>query len=251
MLIKFVTDYPAVYISKIKSLVVADIQIGLEHELYEHGIVIQPQAEKFAQQLKNLIKISQAKQLIILGDLKHEVPGISLRETRHIPNFFDSVLNSAKIILCKGNHDTQLEGLIPGSVKVYDGKGFRIGKYGFFHGHAWPLKKIMQCNYLFMGHLQPGIEFQDKFGYRIIEQVWAKGKMDKEKIKKKYKIQKTGNLEVTIVPSFNPLLGCAVINKMSPEEYSGPFLKNSVINLKEAEIFLLDGTALGRLKDFK
>lgn len=250
MSIKFVTDYPAAYVSEIKSLVVADVQIGLEHELYEHGIMIQPQAIKFANVVNKLLKITKAKQLIVLGDLKHKVPGISMREMKHVPIFFENIATK-KIILCKGNHDTDLEGLIPDNLKVYDSDGFHIGKYGFFHGHAWPSEKTLSCNHLFMGHLQPGIEFSDKFGHRLIEQVWVKTKLDVEKIKKRFEIKQTGKLETIILPAFNPLLGCAILNKMVPADYEGPFLKNSVINLKESEIYLLDGTLLGKLKEIR
>ena len=35
MSIKFVTEYPALFITETKTLVIADDQIGLEHELYK------------------------------------------------------------------------------------------------------------------------------------------------------------------------------------------------------------------------
>src|SRR5437867_4156312 len=164
MPVKFITDHPAAYIAELRTLVVSDIQIGLEHELYQQGIVIQPQAEKFAELLNKLAKRTKAKKLVILGDLKHKVPGISFRETGQVPKFFEKI-SLKKIILCKGNHDTELEALIPNYVKVYGSQGCHIGKYGFFHGHAWPSKRIMQCDFLFMGHFQPGIEFRDNFGH--------------------------------------------------------------------------------------
>ena len=250
MPVKFITDYPAAYIPEIKTLVVTDIQIGLEHELYKQGIVIQPQAEKFVGLLNKLIKLTRAKQLVILGDLKHKVPGISLRETSQLPKFFEKI-SLKKIILCKGNHDTDFEDLIPNYVKIYGSIGCRIKNYGFFHGHGWPSKRIMECDFLFMGHLQPGIEFQDNFGHRLIEQIWIKTEMNVEKIKIKYGLQRTGKLELTIVPAFNPLLGCAIINKLLPEDYVGPFFQNHIIDLKESHIYLLDGTHIGQLKDFK
>jgi putative SbcD/Mre11-related phosphoesterase len=251
MTIRFLADYPAAFITEKKILVVAELHIGLEHELYKRGIIIQPQAEKFFQIISKLLKETDAKTLVIIGDLKHEVPGISLREIQEIPKFLSALAKITKVIFCKGNHDTQMEGLIPEKIKVYESGGCKIGKYGFFHGHAWPAKELVQCDFLFMAHLQPGIEFRDKFGHRLVEQVWVRGKFDKLLVKKKYKVKSVGELNVIIMPAFNPLVGCAVINSMLPEDYMGPFIQKKVLDLKESKIYLLDGTYLGLLKNFK
>src|SRR4030042_803374 len=122
--------------------------------------------KKFKKTLDELIDQTRAKTLVILGDLKHAVPGISLREERQIPKLFENLVEKVKVILCNGNYDTELKGLLPEKVKIYGSRGFRTGKYGFFQGHAWPAKNLMKCDYLFMGHLQPAVEFVDKLGYR-------------------------------------------------------------------------------------
>ncbi len=252
MSIRFVTDYPAAFISEEKILVIADVQIGLEHELYKKGIFIQPQVDKFLKTLDHLIKTTRAKTLVILGDLKHKVPGISLRETRQLPRFFEHLSKKKiKIVFVKGNHDTDLEGIIPKDVEVYGSQGTRIGKYGFFHGHGWPAKELIECDYLFMGHLQPGIEFRDDFGYRNIEQVWIKGNMNAKLVTKKYKIKSTGKLNLIIVPAFNRLLGSATVNKMDNEDFEGILSNHRIFNMKNSIVFLLDGTELGLLKGIR
>ncbi len=251
MTIKFVTDYPAAFITEKKILVISDLHLGIEHELYEKGIVIHPQSQKFQQILGELIELTKAKTLVILGDLKHEVPGISLREEREIPKLLSYLTERVKVILTKGNHDTDLKGLTPESMQVVDGKGIRIGNYGFFHGHAWPSKKLMQCDYLFMGHLQPSVEFVDDFGYRMVEQVWVKGKLDSETIKKKYKIDKVGKLNIVIAPSFNRLAGSFPVNKILKEQLLGPLLTNKALNLEKSKVYLLDGTYLGLIGKFE
>ncbi len=244
MAIKFITGYPAAFVTDKKILVVADLQIGLEHELYQKGIVIHAQAEKFLKTLLRLIKITKAKKLVIVGDLKHKVPGISLREERELLKFFEPLIREVKVILVKGNHDTGLKGLLPKEVKIYGSRGMKIGKYGFFHGHAWPAKNLTRCDYLFMGHLQPGIEFSDKLGYRTVEQVWLKCELDKEEIKKHYKIKKTGKMELVIIPAFNKLLGSAPVNKMEKRDYIGPFA-NGALDISKSKAYLLDGTFVG------
>lgn len=251
MEIKFLTDYPVLFLPKIKSLVISDLHIGIEHELFKSGIFIQPQAEKFRLLVEKLAELTKAKNLIILGDVKHEVPGISLREERQIPKFFEPLTKKSKIILAKGNHDTELKGLIPEEVKIYGSSGFKIKNYGFFHGHAWPNKLLMKCDYLFMGHIQPAIDFRDKFGYRFLQQVWLRGKLDPKKIREKYKIKKTGKLNIVIFPSFNKLSGSLSINKAVNEQLLGPLLTNKVLDLNNCKAYFLDGTYIGLVKQFR
>jgi len=103
---------------------------------------------------------------------------------------------------------------------------------------------------LIISHTHPTIQFTDKFGYRIIKPVWIKSKIDQEKVKKRYKVKKTGKLEVVIIPAFNDLLGGTPVNvKTTSDELLGPLLKNNFIDMKTAEIYLLDATYLGKLKD--
>lgn len=244
-------DHPALFISEEKILVIADLHIGLEHELYASGIVIPPQAEKFSKLINKLIKATKAKTLVIVGDVKHEVPGISYREMKEIPKLFSSLTEKTKVIVCLGNHDTYLNELAPKEVKIYSSRGFKIGEYGFFHGHAWPSKKLMQCDYLFMSHIHPAMEFRDKLGYRAMEQVWVTGKLDKGLVKRKYKIKKCGKLKTVILPVFNRLLGGVALNSTVEKGLIGPLLANKFLDIQKSKVFLLDGTFLGNVDNLK
>jgi metallophosphoesterase superfamily enzyme len=137
---------------------------------------------------------------------------------------------------------------LPEKVKIYSSRGFKIGEYGFFHGHAWPSKNLMNCNYLFMGHLQPAVEFIDELGYRSVQQVWLKGNLNQELIKKKYKTSKTGKLEIIIVPSFNRLSGSLIVNRNLKKELMGPFLASNILEIDEMSSYILDGTYIGKVK---
>jgi putative SbcD/Mre11-related phosphoesterase len=242
-------NFPAVFLKKRRAIIIADLHLGLEQELQQAGIKIPSQAEKFQNIIEKLINETKAKLLIILGDIKHKVPGISFKEEIAIQKILNNLVERVKIIITVGNHDSQLKEIVPREVKIYSSRGFRVGKYGFFHGHAWPLKELMRCDYLFMGHLHPNIEFRDKFGLRFIEQVWVKTKLDREKIKEKYGIEKTGGLNLFVLPAFNKLLGGLVLNRPEQEEYFGPLLKDKILDLEKAGIYLLDGTFLGNIKN--
>lgn len=249
MAIKFITNHPAAFIPEEKTLVIAELHLGLEHELFKKGITILPQKEKFKEILENLSKMTKAKNLIILGDIKHKVPGMSVREERELPKFLEWLKEKFKVILVKGNHDADLEELVPKGIKVYGSRGFKLGKYGFFHGHAWPSKRLLGCDYLFLAHLHPALEFKDKFGFKNTEQVWVKGKANLEKIREKYNVKKTGKLILVIMPVFNPLLGNVNICKLLESEEPGIISK--LMDMEKSSVYLLDGTFLGCLKDLK
>jgi len=264
MTIRFIANCPALSILEERILVVADLHVGLEHQLYQSGIIIAPQAEKFYKEIDKLIKITQAEKLVIIGDLKHKVPGISFREIREIPKLLEPLAEKTKIFLCHGNHDSDLKGLIPESVEVYDSHGFSIGPYGFFHGHAWPAKELLKCDYLFTAHIHPTVEFVDDFGFRIVEKVWAKGTLDEKILRKKYSIGskrrkgrggefKFGKLETIIFPAFNPIISGMPLNspRRADEGYLGPLMKSGALKPQKMEAYMLDGTHLGKIKTLK
>jgi hypothetical protein len=247
---KFIKNFPALFIEEIKTLVIADLHVGIEYELYKSGIKIPSQVKEMKKTIENLIKQTKAKRFIILGDVKHDVPGVSYQEMKEIPNFMKDLSERIKVDICVGNHDTYIKELSSEEIKIHGSDGFKIKRFGFLHGHAWPSKKLLSCDYLISGHTHPVIQFTDKFGYRIIEPVWIKNRIDKEKIKKIYKVETIGKLEFIIMPAFNHLLGGTPINvKRNNDELLGPLLKNNFVDMDESEIYLLDGTYLGKLKN--
>ncbi|MBI2543076.1 MAG: metallophosphoesterase [Candidatus Aenigmarchaeota archaeon] len=249
MSIKLLTDYPMVFVPDKKILVVSDLHIGIEYNLAQSGIIIHKQIEKFKNIIDKAIDTTKARTLVILGDVKYKVPGSSIQELRDIPKFLEYISTKVKVLIAKGNHDDYLETLVPSGVKLYSSKGFKIGKYGFFHGHAWPGKSLMQCDYLFTGHIQPSIEFKDKLGYRSRQQVWLRGRLDNSIVKKKYKINSAGKLNIIILPAFNTLSGS--LNVASDQNFSGPLMTSKAMNLDNMRAYLLDGTYLGLLKNVK
>lgn len=242
-MIKFVLNKPALLIEKEKILVIADLHLGLEYELYKSGIAIPSQLPRFREDIVRLLRKTKVKKLVILGDLKHKVPGISKREERIISSLIEELKTKVKIYLTLGNHDTSLKSLLSG-IKIFSSRGFVIKNYGFFHGHAWPSKQLINCDYLFMGHIHPQIQFKDEIGYSTTQPVWVKCKLNKEKIKEKYKVKKVGKLNLFVLPAFNPLVGGISLNKKIKEELSGPLFSEKFLDLTTAEIYLLDGTFL-------
>jgi len=251
MPIRFLTDYPTAFITDKKALVIAELHLGLEYQLYKSGVTIPSQGERFRETIEKLIEQTKAKILIIVGDIKHKVPGSTIMEDREIPKLLNSLKEKIKIILVKGNHDDRIEEIIPEGIKVYSSRGFKLGKYGFFHGHAWPSKRLMGCDYLFMGHIHPAIEFRDKFGYRSVLHIWLKGELNKKLVEKKFKIKKTGKLVTIVIPTFNTILGGVAVNKIAKEDVIGPLMKNKIFDSDNSKAYLLDGTYLGNIKNLR
>ena len=249
--IRFITDQPVAFIPEISTIVIAEMHLGLEYELFKSGVFIPAQGPHFEKVIDKIVKITKAKKLVIVGDVKHKVPGSSIREDREIPKMLSNLSKKITTILVKGNHDDRIEEIVPGNVKIHSSRGFRIGRYGFFHGHAWPSKRLFACDYLFMGHVHPAIEFRDTFGFRAIEQVWVKGRLDEEKVKKKFGVRKTGKLNLIILPVFNNLLSGVAMNKLARDELMGPILTSNFLDVKNTNVYLLDGTFLGTMREVK
>ncbi len=218
-------------------LVIADLHIGFESEIYKSGISIPSQIKNIEKEIKKLIRQTRIKHLIILGDLKHQVPGTSYQEMREIPEFLHNLSEKVKVTVVRGNHDADLEKIT--DVEITSSKGIKIGKYGFVHGHAWFSKKLLDCEYLIMAHVHPAVEFNPN----MKEHCWIRCKPDIKKIEKKFK-KKCRIKEVIIMPAFNPLIGGIAFNS---EEFEpmGPIM--NVIHWKKGKVYLLDGTYLGEL----
>jgi len=247
-MLKFIKNHAALFIEEERVLVITDLHIGVVHELSKSGIKIPSQLSMMERETENLIKKTGAKELIILGDIKHTVPGIGFYEKREVLDFLERVSSLVRLRICKGNHDDRIEKIVPKDIELHGPRGFRIGKYGFFHGHSWPSTELLGCDYLILGHTHPTLQFVDKFGYRIVKPVWVRGEVDKKGVQERYGVEKVGMLRMIIVPAFNKLLAGAPINARTHDNrLFGPLLRTNVVNIKECELYLLDGTYLGKL----
>ena len=130
-----------------------------------------------------------------------------------------------------------------------------------FHGHSLPSPKILKgCSRLVMAHMHPVIALRDKMGFKILQQVWVRARCEAGKLlgilRRRYR--NVDDLELgewiscTILPSFNDLLGGRAVNSDSGDgEYMGPLMRSGAIDLDESEVFLLDGTYLGKIQRLK
>ncbi len=214
-------DAPALRIGD--SLVVCDIHLGIEYELYTKGIRIGTLTRKVRTKL-DLLLTDDIKKVIFLGDTKHNIPHVSWHEEIEIPHFLNF---DRDIEVVKGNHDGGIESLVDTEVK----KEIILKDITLTHGHR-ALNAEELPPLLVVGHSHPAIEFQDELGSRMKEKCWVFGKTVK-------------NTRVIIVPAFNPIITGVALNR--DLKIPGVLFSQCLLNRAECDIFLLDGTYLGAL----
>lgn len=238
---KFLTDR-ALLLGQ--TLVVADLHIGLERELAEAGIHVPSQAARLQKRIDALLMQTKARTLVILGDVKHRVPTISWQEMREIPEFLEHFTKKARLCMVKGNHDGDIERLAPVGVEIHGPSGFVIGDFALVHGQAWPDRKLLKCKTLVMAHVHPAVQFVSG-RYRAVEHCWLRCPVDARVLRKKFKVPVAVS-EAIIMPVFNPLIGGVAVNSKDFENI-GPLLRSGAVQIKKAEAWLMDGTALGKI----
>ena len=218
-MLKFLTNEPALVIGK--ALVIADLHIGLEYELLKSGFNVPDQSHTMLKKIKRLLKENNCNELIIIGDLKHTITGLSWPEQEELSEFLSELEKMATVYVVKGNHDGNIENY---AKRVYPPSGFDYKGYWIMHGHAKP---PMGKKMTIMGHMHPVVEFRDSLGGRITERVWIR--TDK----------------IIVMPAFNDLLGGQDVRS----GLLGPMKRE--LDPKKADLYLLDGLYLGRISQLK
>jgi putative SbcD/Mre11-related phosphoesterase len=225
-----------------KILVIADLHIGIESELREQGINTSSKLNTMKNHLILLCEKYKPKEIILLGDIKHNIPSSTIQERKDVKNFLEIIKNYGIIHIIPGNHDGNIQKISPLDVNIHPSDGFIIKNLGFIHGHRWPSEEIMQCKQIISAHSHPAIMLTDRLGYKSFEPCWIKSKFIKNKLREKY--PNSTNPEILIMPAFNPLCGGIAANQ---EGVTGPIGK--IIDIRNAQIYLIDGTSLGKIKD--
>ncbi len=221
----FVANYPAMHLYDY--LVISDLHLGITRELYRSGFSLPSQMKSLLGSIRELKKITGAENLLVIGDVKHNIPGISWQEMREVPEFFSS-LDFSKIILVKGNHDGNIERLVKDLGSVTVRKSFTVKEYFFTHGHR---KISTKKENIVMGHNHPCVRLKDRMGAYYTLPCWVIGAMGKKR--------------VILMPAFNPLSGFSVVNA---DGFLGPIAKHLT---NSSGVYLLDGTYLGKIKDLR
>ncbi len=238
---KFLTDTPACVIGK--KLVISELHFGIELQLQQKGINLKLLPEKYAFKLNKLKQKSKTSELLVLGDFKHTITGFDQRE-RNAFNEFVNLLEFEKITVVKGNHDSRLEEMAAPfkHFKILPATGFvfKQGKtsYGAFHGHAAPSEEVLKTDVLLMGHNHAGVQIGSGDFAKTLP-TWIIIPFEKSKQK------------LIAFPSFNEISGAISFNAVKQSKLRSPIFKDERIDLEEAEVILLSGQRIGKIKHLR
>ncbi|MDR2855145.1 MAG: metallophosphoesterase [Methanomicrobiales archaeon] len=265
-----------------RRLIVADLHFGIESELNNKGFYIPSQARERKARLLDLIKKTEPEHLIILGDVKHRIPGTSRQEFSELPFFFEKIRKYVPITVCLGNHDPGLEQFLYPH-EIAPKAGIILDEISYMHGHTRPSPDFFGT-LIICGHHHPTIGLYDGIGIgfrspcfvlaKLNDSIWDRSTEDTEKIKRRrLRSEKTttdqqetkpdldresdpdgektlfipkGTQEtrVLIMPAFNECVGYDL-----RQTVLRPFSPISrAIEKETAEVMLLDGTYAGDLE---
>jgi len=235
---KIIPGYPALMIEgDKKSLVITDLHLGFENALSLNNVFLGKNkiVTEITKEIELIIDKTKPDSLILLGDVKSGINSITKVEWETVPSFFENITKLIDTILVPGNHDANIEKLIPNEITLAGSKGIIIDDILLTHGHTMPSENFSQINTIVMGHIHP--VFFEKESLINGERVWVSIISDKQKIFH----SKSGELELIILPSFNRYF-YATQKKFYKKSIS-PIIEK--MDVMQAKILRLDGTIIG------
>lgn len=232
---KFVSGAEAAVLKD--SLIIADLHLGMERQLFQRGIRIGDFTDYLIDKTLHLLRKTRCKKLLILGDIKENV----VATEGEVHRYFDSIFPHAQVTVCKGNHDGNIERIQ--GIHVAGPGGIVLHGTGLFHGHAWPAPELMGCKTIAMGHNHPQLTFFEG-GKKEPRPVWLFCPPLKSKMMRKCPSSNPA-AQLLVMPSFNPLLG----NDIEKIGGLGPVLRNRIFLWEKAMVYSLDGMRLGTVRE--
>ena len=237
--IRIVPSQPALMLEgKNRSLVITDLHIGFESSLFGNNIFVGKNTtiQETINGIEEILEKTKADSLILLGDVKSSIKSISKNEWSEVPLFFKKMSEKVDTILVPGNHDANIQKLVPDEVTLASSTGVVIENILLTHGHTVPSENFSNVDKIIMGHIHP-VFFQDE---SVIngKRVWISIKVNKQQIFS----SASGEIEITIVPSFNKYFYST--HKKKYKKSISPILEK-IKKIKSAKIITLDGTIIG------
>lgn len=227
----------ALWLKKQKILVIGDLHLGYEEALNQRGVFI-PRIifTEIKKQILELLELNP-REVILLGDLKHEFSQISNQEWTDTINLIELILKKSKLILIKGNHDSILGPITKKkSLEILPFYYLNKERILFIHGNKIILdKELYNAKTIILGHEHPAIELKEG---------------EKKEKYKCFLLGKWKKKQIVVVPSFLPVLGVNVLK----EKFLSPFLKQTKKDIEKFKIFIIQNKKIysfGRIKEIR
>lgn len=223
---------------KKKNIIITDIHIGFENIFTSNEIFIGKNSSinETIAELSNVIELEKPDSLILLGDVKSSIKNISKSEWNEVPLFFKKIGEKCNITLIPGNHDANIQRLVPDNVSMISSTGMVEENILLTHGHTMPSENFSHIDKIIMGHVHP-VFFQEDSVLNG-QRVWVTIKTEKQNIFP----NKSGDIEITIIPSFNRYFYAT--HKKKYEKSISPIIER-IKHISTAKIITLDGTIIG------
>ena len=234
---RIIQSHPALILEDIKRyLVVTDLHIGFENTLAANDIFVEPTTiiNEYTDEIISIIKSEKPDSLVLLGDIKSGIDSISKIEWKTVPLFFD-IAKKIDTIVIPGNHDGNIQKLLPDNVRVTSSSGIVIEDVLLTHGHTMPTENLSNVNKIIMGHVHP--VFFSEGSVLDGQRVWVSLKTEKRKIFPSLQ----GEIEIIIVPAFNKYF---YANKKRYKKSISPIIER-IEKAYSAKIVTLDGSIIG------
>jgi metallophosphoesterase superfamily enzyme len=140
------------------------------------------------------------------------------------------------VILIPGNHDANIQRLVPENISMISSTGMVEENILLTHGHTIPSENFSHVDKIIMGHVHP-VFFQEDSVLNG-QRVWISMKTEKQNIFP----NKSGDIEITIIPSFNRYFYAT--HKRKYKKSISPIIEK-IKQLSSAKIITLDGTIIG------
>lgn len=243
MKLEFLDQGPALVVEEeIRVLVAGDLHLGIESDLSRHGLHIRSRSKERKERLISCIEASGPDLLVLLGDVKHNVPLTSRQEFEELPGFLGSLRSRTPIRLVPGNHDPGIERFFQEDELLPRG-GTLIDGVGYIHGHTYP-DPDLQGHLILAGHHHPMVSIRDEVGCALRAPGYLMAPVDDACL------QFAGTpghgatrTRVMLIPAMNELGGYDIM-RTAREPFS-PLSR--CMKMDQSEVFLADGTFLGPL----
>ena len=235
---RIIPSKPALIVKGIKkNLIVTDIHIGFENSMASNKIFIGKNSTitETIQELSEIIDVEKPDSVILLGDIKSSIKNITRNEWDEVPLFFKKIKQKCDVILIPGNHDGNIQKLVPEDITMISSTGMIEENVLFTHGHTMPSENFSHVEKIIMGHIHP-VFFQED-SIMNGQRVWISLKTEKKKIFP----STSGELEIIIVPSFNRYFYAT--HKRTYKKSTSPIIER--LEILSAKIVSLDGIILG------
>jgi len=221
-----------------KHLIITDSHIGFEGNLAQNKIFVGKNTtlSEFLDEAYSLIDSNKPDDLILLGDVKSGIDRISKNEWDEVPKFLQELKKKTDIIIVPGNHDANIQRLVPDGITLISTIGMVLENVLLTHGHTMPSKNFAYVDKIIMGHVHP--VFFDEDSILNGQRVWVSIKTKKENIFP----TSAGELEIIIIPSFNRYFYAT--KKKQYKRSNSPIIER-IKDVSSARIVTLDGSIIG------